>query len=88
MASGDDSDTVLSQALEIYEDYMEDRESESIFITQNTFCEVPDNEKNSVIETLSEAVDLSDMFDVGGFSEVGAFRAYTTETGMFKFTSI
>lgn len=70
ISSDSEMDNILSQALDIYEEF----EDNKLFITQNTFRDAPEDDKENIYDILTSAVDVSDMLEDGGASEIGATR--------------
>ena len=85
LASEYSSDTILGHYVDLFDEYMEERENESTFIAQNTVSDVMDKNKSSMLQTLTDVVDISDMFDVGGPSDVGVYTTGTGKTNLDKY---
>lgn len=69
-SQGYESDEILSQALDMFEERYEEEENDKIFITQNTFRKVPEEEASTIYDTLFHAVDVTDMLEPGGAVEI------------------
>ena len=70
---GYDSDELLSQYLDIVEG-LSQADGDEIFLTQNTYANVEEDDRANIFDILENAVDVTDMGQPGGPYMVGADR--------------